>query len=82
MIDRRRIEEGRAEAQRLLIRRWRAKAKELRTIADGMKDEGTRRLLRNAAANTIAWRTTPKSAKDRRTLLSLQFPRHMFGDTL
>jgi len=35
----------------LLIRRWRAKAKELRTIADGMKDEGTRRLLRNAAAN-------------------------------
>jgi hypothetical protein len=53
MIDCRKIEERITDAIRLQILQWRAKAEELRTIADGMKDEGTRRLLRNAAANYI-----------------------------
>ena len=33
------------------FRSWRMKAEELRTIVDGMKNEDTRHLLLNAAAN-------------------------------
>ena len=39
------------DAKRLHIRTWRMKAEQLRTIVDGMKNEHTRRLLQNAAAN-------------------------------
>jgi hypothetical protein len=39
------------EARRLHIRTWRAKAAELRTVADGMTNAHTQHLLRNAAAN-------------------------------
>jgi len=41
-----------ADAKRSHIRRWRAKAAELRVIADGMKnDHRARRLMLNAAEN-------------------------------
>jgi hypothetical protein len=39
------------EATLLQIRTWRAKAEELRKIADGLKSEHTRQLLLNAAVN-------------------------------
>jgi hypothetical protein len=39
------------DAKQLQIRRWRAKAEELRTIADGVKNDHARRGLLNAAAN-------------------------------
>jgi len=45
------VDESIDDARRLYIRHWRARAEELRTIADGMKDDDTRRLLLNAAAN-------------------------------
>jgi hypothetical protein len=45
------VNEAGTEATRLQIRTWRAKAEELRKIADGLKSEHTRHLLLNAAAN-------------------------------
>jgi hypothetical protein len=39
------------DVTRLHIQTWRDKAEELRTIADGIKNEQTRQLLLNAAAN-------------------------------
>ena len=45
------IDEVRADVTRLHIRTWRAKAEEVRTIADGMRNDHARRGMLNAAAN-------------------------------
>jgi hypothetical protein len=45
------VNEASTDATRLHIRTWRAKAEELRKIAAGLKNEHTRQLLLNAAAN-------------------------------
>jgi len=39
------------DAKRLYICHWRAKSEELRSIAEGMKNDYSRRLMLNAAAN-------------------------------
>jgi hypothetical protein len=39
------------DAKRLYVRRWRAKAEELRTIADGMTSDHARRQMLNASEN-------------------------------
>jgi hypothetical protein len=45
------IEKARDDVTRLRILTWRAKAEELRTVADGMKNESARRGMLTAAAN-------------------------------
>jgi hypothetical protein len=45
------LEELRNAQKRSRIFAWRNKAEELRVIADGMKDIGSRRLMLNASAN-------------------------------
>jgi hypothetical protein len=46
-----RVEDPDSDVERLRIRHWRAKAEEMRTIADGMKNDLARRGFLNAAAN-------------------------------
>jgi hypothetical protein len=52
------------EARRLHILTWRAKAAELRAVADGMTNPHTQHLLRNAAAN-YARMADEEEARDR-----------------
>jgi hypothetical protein len=46
-----RVRTATADATRLHVRTWRNRAEELRTIADDMTDNHSRRLMLNAARN-------------------------------
>jgi len=62
-----RASDGDADAKRSHIGRWRAKAEELRVIADGLKrHHRARRLMLNAAANFDRLAMKPRSATGRR----------------